>query len=312
MTLSHTSNRVVFFMLLVAVLTGAIEEKANAQAVAVAPSVEVESPLDVNSPALSDNIPPLTDRRPEWLEATPEQRLRIAEEIGEEGARVYAKRKGYEVIFDGTGRTVPQGLNQVYRDLRTGEIVVIEAKGGTSPLNQGYGYDQGTPQWAVKAAEQMLRNPRTSLAEQRAGKLVIDAALNNKLRVEHVRTTHAQGRPNQPILEAVRRSSECAEEVHALARAAEERLRLRAATVGEVPTETTASREMSEKVGSAARGTEKLTASLPKVTQEIGQAGRTGRAALPAEEGASQAVARTARALEATEVAATASRAERA
>ncbi|MGQ9506117.1 MAG: hypothetical protein ACUVQG_14765, partial [Thermogutta sp.] len=50
------------------------------------------------------------------------------------GARFYAQQQGYKVIFDGKGRVLRQGPDQVYLDLRTGETVVIEAKGGTSPL----------------------------------------------------------------------------------------------------------------------------------------------------------------------------------
>ena len=312
MTLGHLTNRFVRLGLLVAVLIGAIHQKANAQAVAVAPSVEVTSPLDLDLPAVIDNIPSLTDRREDWIRATLEQRNPIAEEIGEEGARAYAKSRGYEPIFDGVGRTIPQGLDQVYRDPRTGEIVVIEAKGGTSPLGRAYGYEQGTGQWAVKSAERMAINPKASAVERKAAEEVLKAGLNNNLRVEVVRTEHVLGRPGRVILESVHRNSECAEEVRALAQAAMERLRLTGPTVEELPRRTMVSRENSEKVGSVARGMETLTKALPEAGEEIKQAGRVGRGAVAAEEGALQATRGTARAAEALEVAATASKAERA
>ncbi|MBC7351935.1 MAG: hypothetical protein H5U08_06210 [Thermogutta sp.] len=312
MTLGHLTNRFVCLVLLVAVLIGALHQKANAQAVAVDPSVEVASPLDLDLPAVIDNIPSLTDRREDWIRATPEQRNPIAEKIGEEGARAYAKSRGYEPIFDGVGRTIPQGLDQVYRDPRTGEIVVIEAKGGTSPLGRAYGYEQGTKQWAIKSAERMAINPKASAVERKAGVEVIKAALRNDLRVEVVRTEHVLGRPVRVILESVHRSSECAEEVRALAQAAMERLRLTGLVVEELPRRTTVSGESTEKVGSVARGMETLTKALPEAAEEIKQAGRVGRGAVAAEEGVLQATRGTARAAEAVEMAAAASKAERA
>jgi len=312
MTLGHLTNRFVCFVLLVAVLIGAIHQKANAQAVAVAPSVETTSPLDVDLPAVIDNISSLTDRREDWIRATPEQRNSIAEEIGEEGARAYAKSRGYKPIFDGVGRTIPQGPDQVYYDPRTGEIVVIEAKGGTSPLGRAYGYEQGTRQWAVKSAERMAINPKASAAERKAGVEVIKAAQEINLRVEVVRTEHVLGRPTRVILESVHRSSECAEEVRALAQAAIKRLRLTGLVVEELPRRTTVSGESMEKVGSVARGMETLTKALPEAGEEIKQAGRVGRGAVAAEEGVLQATRGTARAAEAVEVAVTASKAERA
>lgn len=56
-----------------------------------------------------------TLRQQEWLKATPEQRVRIAEEIGEQGARKFAQAKGWQPILDGTEKSIPQGLDQVYR-----------------------------------------------------------------------------------------------------------------------------------------------------------------------------------------------------
>jgi len=153
-----------------------------------------------------------------WINATPEERVKIAEEIGEKGAREYAKGKGYNTIFDGKGRTVPQGPDQVYLDPRTGETVVVEAKGGTSPLSRGYGYQQGTKCWAVKSAEQILHNPNASPAEREAAKRVIEAAAKGKLRVEVVRTPHVQGKAGKTVLEAVETAADNADEAARLAK----------------------------------------------------------------------------------------------
>jgi len=153
-----------------------------------------------------------------WLKATLEERVRIVEEIGEKGAREYAKGKGYKTIFDGMGRTVPQGPDQVYLDPRTGETVVVEAKGGTSPLGRGYGYQQGTKSWAVKSAEQILHNPNASPAEREAAKQVIEAMAEGKLRVEVVRTPHVQGKAGKPVLEVVEETADDAVKAAQLAK----------------------------------------------------------------------------------------------
>lgn len=167
------------------------DKPCRAQAVAVAPGVGTAGET---SPA---------NWHHEWTNATPEQRLQIAEEIGEEGARMFAEKRGYQPIFDGKGRILRQGPDQVYLDPRTGEIVVIEAKGGTSPLGRGYGYEQGTRAWAVKSAEQVLHSPNASSGERKAAVEIICAARQGKLRVEVVRTSHVLGRPGAAVLEKV-------------------------------------------------------------------------------------------------------------
>jgi hypothetical protein len=154
--------------------------------------------------AVRADLPPDPAELPKlWLESSPEQRIHIAEQIGEEGARQYARSQGWEPIFDGKGRTVPQGFDMVYRDPRTGKIIVLEAKGGTSPLGRGYGHLQGTRSWAVSAAEQVLHNPATSAAEKEAAKSIIEAARNSQLEVRVVRTEHVLGSPKNPVVEKV-------------------------------------------------------------------------------------------------------------
>jgi hypothetical protein len=80
----------------------------------------------------------------------------LVEEIGEAGARVYARSVGYEPIYvgqPGSGR----GFDQVYRN--GNQIVVIEAKGGGSPLKKYHGFLQGTPEYTEIVAQQTLRIP---------------------------------------------------------------------------------------------------------------------------------------------------------
>jgi len=138
-----------------------------------------------------------TDFRQAWLRASPTQRIRFGEQIGEEGGMVYAASRGYRPILAPLQKTYPQGFDQVYL-APNGQVVVFEIKGGTAHLNRGYGYIQGTPEWAVEGAARILRSTRCSPAERAAALRVLQAARDKSLRVEVVRTRHALGRPGTP------------------------------------------------------------------------------------------------------------------
>ncbi len=152
-------------------------------------------------PILEPLADTITARQREWLDASVDERIRIAELLGEEGAMAYAKKKGYQPILTKANKTLPQGFDQVYR-AKNGGIVVIEAKGGTSPLGHAYGHPQGTPSWAVETAHRMMKSSRASVAEKEAAKFVLEAASSGKLTVEVVRTSHIQGEPGVPVLES--------------------------------------------------------------------------------------------------------------
>ncbi len=137
------------------------------------------------------------DFRQPWLTASPSQRSLIGEQIGEQGALVYAEAQGYQPVLSPVQKTYPQGFYQVYV-APGGTTVVVEAKGGTAPINRGYGHIQGTPEWAVEGAARILRSGRASPAERAAALRVLQAARDKSLRVEVVRTPHNLGRPGAP------------------------------------------------------------------------------------------------------------------
>jgi len=165
----------------------------------------------------------LTPGQQEWLNATLQERIKSAEQIGMEGARRYAREQQFERIFDGTGRKMPQGPDIVCRESKTGKVIVLEAKGGTSPLSRAYGYQQGTPEWAVKSAEQVLHNPNVSAAEREAAEAVIKAAAEGNLEVHIVRTEHVLGDPKPPKVENIAR---CTPEAQRLAQEIGRRYRI--------------------------------------------------------------------------------------
>lgn len=228
-----------------------------------------------------------------WLKATPEERRHIVEEIGEAGAREYAAQKGYIPIFDGRNRTVPQGPDQVYLDPRTGETVVIEAKGGSSPLSQGYGYPQGTRCWVVKAAEQVLHNPKASPAERQGAEEILKAAQAGRLRVEVVRTPHVLGRPGLPFLERSIPLANDAERAASLAKEVAKRYGLETSATAKA----WEGKSPAERVSPAVREVERLPRALEEASA-VRRAPAANRAAQAIEQGTARGLSQEGKALE--------------
>lgn len=186
-------------LILAAVLmAGSILGQPARAAETVAPEVATPSATVVSTP---------TARQQQWLSATPEQRVQLAEALGEDGARQFAKSKGWKPLMDGTKSTLRQGFDQVYRS--ADDIVhVVEAKGGSSQLARSYGYLQGSSEWAVKAAERTITSSTASAAEKDAAKAALRAARSGKLHVHVIRTKHVLGEPTVALLERTTQASD--------------------------------------------------------------------------------------------------------
>ncbi len=168
-----------------------------------------------------------TARQQQWLAATPNERTRLAEALGEDGGRAMAKAKGYEPVFDGIGRTLPQGPDAVYR-AADGRRIVYEYKGGSGQLGHAYGHPQGSTEWAVESAKRVLRSPKASKAELEAAREVLKAAARGQLEVHVIRTSHVLGEPTAAVLE---QSVKCSNEATRLARTALDDIARGASTV---------------------------------------------------------------------------------
>ncbi len=158
-----------------------------------------------------------------WLKSSTSERQLISERMGEEGAARWAESMGWTSLLGNGDRKLSQGPDQVYR-APDGTVHVVEAKGGSSPLNRAYGYEQGTPEWAVKSAERICRSQGCSRLEIRAAEQVLEGARIGKLEVHVVRTPHVLGEPGKVVLErsisCSRKATMLAEEsIHALSRA---------------------------------------------------------------------------------------------
>lgn len=149
----------------------------------------------------------LTSKQLEWQQSSIQNRILISEKIGEDGAKAFASMRGYEPILNDADKAIRQGFDQVYR-AKDSSIVVIEAKGGTSAIGRAYGCEQGTPEWAVRAAKHIAENLKASVLEKETAKMVLDAAKNGNLTTLVVRTKHILGQPFAAVLESTMKAGE--------------------------------------------------------------------------------------------------------
>jgi pimeloyl-ACP methyl ester carboxylesterase len=126
-----------------------------------------------------------------------------AEEIGEESMEDEAKCLGYwPLVSPKEASSNRHGYDAVYWDPKTGAIVISEAKGGYNGkrlddiLGKGYGYQQGTIQWAKAAAERITRSLTTNDKEVRYAELILEALKTGKypVRIEVFHTEINQGK----------------------------------------------------------------------------------------------------------------------
>lgn len=155
------------FTVLFSAVTAALLLVGAALIPMVSVSAQEVSVLDPASVITEKQLRTLPDYRKEWLKATVFERQRLAEQIGEAGARLVCERQGWTCEMDGGFKAVRQGFDQVWS--AGDRVYVVEAKGGTSTLGTGYGYNQGTPEWAVEAARKTLTSHQTTEAKKKSG-----------------------------------------------------------------------------------------------------------------------------------------------
>ena len=155
-----------------------------------------------------------------WLASDLSQRQSIAEQIGVNGAERYAAQQSYVPLIGVSEKTTIHGPDGVYW-APDGKLVVIEAKGGTSPINRSYGYIQGTPENAIAGAVRMLKNNQLPAQERFAYETLIREAAHGNIRGETVRTVHVLGEPGLPTLQ---RDNSCSTTAQTLAKAASKEL----------------------------------------------------------------------------------------
>lgn len=199
-----------------AILSGALlllGPNVRADLAIVPPASTVASRFESSQTSSS---PSATQKQQVYLGASLNERIRISEEIGEAGAEAFARSKGLSPLLLESQKSNIHGPDQIWTDSR-GRIYVIEAKGGTGALKTGYGFTQGSAEYAVAASKELLKRAGSSAAERAGAAAVLKAALEGRMTVWVVRTPHSLGEPLGSILE---KEAGCSKAVEGLARAA--------------------------------------------------------------------------------------------
>jgi hypothetical protein len=99
---------------------------------------------------------------------------RVSETIGEIGMEKEAQRLRYEQLLPPSrASNRRQGYDGVYWDTKAHAIVIGEAKGGGAVLGTGYGFRQGTIEWARAAARAITRSRTANNLEVRWAEMIL-------------------------------------------------------------------------------------------------------------------------------------------
>lgn len=121
------------------------------------------------------------------------EKVKASELIGEIGAEKFAAEQGYTPIMTRANKGgIPQGFDQVYRN-KSGQIVVIEAKGGTSMPNKAFIEDPIKK--TLDQAKYLLKSEKASIEQKRAATDVLQAFKERRLIVQAVSTRSASSAP---------------------------------------------------------------------------------------------------------------------
>ena len=150
------------------------------------------------------------DFRRKWLEGPLDDRIsrrgKLAEQIGEEGRARFAAEQGWIKLLGSKNRGVRQGPDAVYFDPRSGRLIALESKGGTSRPRWSSTFNswQGTNQYTVRSAKYILTTFRNAATRDMKIKMaqVILAAEKGQLDTAVVRTEHVLGNPKSPELDS--------------------------------------------------------------------------------------------------------------
>ena len=115
----------------------------------------------------------------------------LIEAVGEQGAAALAAERGLIPVLTVADKSLRQGFDQVYRSGK--QIIVIEAKGGSSRLGVARGYAQASEGWTLAVARETLKRASATQAELAAAKEVLAAAPHGNLTIEVVRTRMRNG-----------------------------------------------------------------------------------------------------------------------
>ena len=197
-------------------------------------------------------------------------KIRISEEIGEEGAERLCREKGWEPLLRKGDKGVnhSQGFDQVWQS-QDGKIHVIEAKGiskgETANLSVNrFGHQQGTPEWAIDAATDTLKTPAASEAEKRVARQVLEAAAKGEMNIDVAVTEHVLGKPELPGWKSMKT---CSQEAASMARTSLNKMSFKWAE--EIREDSVALRAGTKTLSNTAKGTRAAAEGTRAVTEGV-------------------------------------------
>ena len=165
-------------------------------------------PPAVESIKPSRRMPYQHNLRRKWLEGPLDDRIsrraKLAEQIGEEGSARFGAKRGWIKLLGSKNRGVRQGPDALFFDPRSGRLIALESKGGTSRPRWSPTFNswQGTNQYTVRSAQYILTTFRNAATREMKIKMaqVILAAERGQLDTAVVKTEHVLGNPKSPEL----------------------------------------------------------------------------------------------------------------
>ncbi len=136
-----------------------------------------------------------------------------SQKLGEAGVELFAKENNIRLLPDLSER-IPQGPDRI-GVMTDGTVVAIEAKGPHSTLKTSFGgLKQGSVDHAIASANNVLTHPHAPSAQQAQCALLMDAAMEGKLKSRVIRTPIDHfGRPMSPSPEFSGNSTEATQQL---------------------------------------------------------------------------------------------------
>ena len=138
-----------------------------------------------------------------WTEQT-ELPNECTEAIGEEGAQLYAERKGWNKLLTAPDKgTDRQGFDQVWEDEKAGKVIVVEAKGRKYKGLSGHqfrqtrarGHYQASIEWCIAVCAEDLRSKTDTDKSKEIAALVLQKISEGNLETRIIVTNHIRGIP---------------------------------------------------------------------------------------------------------------------
>ena len=123
------------------------------------------------------------------------------EAIGEEGAQLYAERKGWKKLLTAPDKgKITRWFDQVWMDEKTGAVIIVEARGKSHNASfrmpaDSLGHTRASIEWTIATCKDILTSKDSTDKVKDVARLVLEKISDGKLQIRVIVTTHARGTP---------------------------------------------------------------------------------------------------------------------